>query len=844
MYDAVNSIERTHTPYAVDYVAPAFSSREAAVIAAARTTLAGLYPLQLATIENAYQTALAAIADGPAEDAGVAVGELVGSQILAIRSTDHAFDPSTYTPKAEPGHWQPAPPLDNVMALGANWGAVTPFALASGNQFRPPAPPDMTSAAYTIAFNEVKSLGEKNSPTRTAEQTEIGVFWGYDRAGMGPPTVLYNAIARQIALQEGNTLSENARLFALHNIAQADAGIVAWDAKFVYDFWRPITAIRGADHDGNPNTVSDPDWEPLGAPGGGVVADFTPPFPAYTSGHATFGAAFFGTLANFYGTDKYQFSVESDELPGVTRHFRSFSQASAENARSRVYLGVHWNFDDLYGQSTGYEVADYAFANILEPLDPGTAIVATGADVGFAPRVRVFDATNRVLLEEFDAFAPAFRGGVRVATGDIDRDGVEDIVAAAGIGGGPHVRVFSGATGAVIRDFFAYDSRFTGGVHVATGDIDGDGFDDIITGADAGGGPHVKVFSGATGAELRSFYAYDPAFTGGVRVAIGDVNNDNALDIITSAGPGGGPHICVFSGVDNSVIRTFYAYSPNFAGGAYVTSGDFDSDGFDDIATGAGAGGGPHVRIVSGQNGTDLLSMFAYAPNFHGGVRVGVVDSDNDGRPDLLTAPGQGSAAAVRTFDGLSGQMVNQFVAYGAFTGGAFVAGFGSRGATLESAKGEAEVYIQAPEYTAEELRPLLTAAVQRWRGVGLSDQLLAQLNQVQLIVSDLAGATLGTSYGDVIVIDHNAAGHGWFFDSTPSDDAEFTLVDGRLQGNADSMAGAQFDLLTAIMHEVGHVLGLGHRGADLDNLMNATLPAAMRRTPAAQDVDTVFATL
>jgi membrane-associated phospholipid phosphatase len=170
-----------------------------------------------------------------------------------------------------------------------------------------------------------------------------------------------------ISLARGHSLVDNARLFALANIAQADAGIVAWDAKYVYDLWRPIAAIREAGTDSNPLTEADPDWVPLGAPGGGEIPDFTPPFPAYTSGHATFGAAVLKTAAHFFGTDEIHFTIGSDELPGVYRSYGTLSDAAAENARSRIYLGIHWNFDDTFGRSTGEHVADYVFETLMLP---------------------------------------------------------------------------------------------------------------------------------------------------------------------------------------------------------------------------------------------------------------------------------------------------------------------------------------------------------------------------------------------------------------------------------------------------------------------------------------------
>jgi len=200
---------------------------------------------------------------------------------------------------------------------------------------------------------------------RTADQTQAGMFWAYDRKGMGSPLMIYDEAVMTIAQLKHNTMRQNARLFALFGMAEADSGFTAWNAKYTYNFWRPITAIRNADQDGNPNTVADPNWVPLGAPGDGVVPDFTPPFPAYISGHSTFGAAAFETLKDFYGTDRVHFTLMSDELPGVLRSFNSFSQAAAENGMSRIYLGIHWSFDNLNGQATGRSVADYVFQHEL-----------------------------------------------------------------------------------------------------------------------------------------------------------------------------------------------------------------------------------------------------------------------------------------------------------------------------------------------------------------------------------------------------------------------------------------------------------------------------------------------
>jgi hypothetical protein len=303
----------------------------------------------------------------------------VARAILRLRQGDGSERNPSYSPATDPGHWGPDPLNSGQKALGAGWGQVRPFALASGAQFRAAPPPALTSAEYAAAFDEVKQLGGDGiqTPTnRTPEQTQIGLFWGYDGPGLGTPPRLYNQAVRTIALAQGNSVVRDARLFALVNIAMADAGIAAWDTKYTYDFWRPVAAIRAAGSDNNPTTVADPSWTPLGAPGDGIVPDFTPPFPAYTSGHATFGAAAFQVLADFYGRDDINFTLTSDEFDGVrrprvTRSYTSFSQAAEENGASRIYLGIHWPFDNTAGQAQGRSIADYVFQHVLAPIHPG-----------------------------------------------------------------------------------------------------------------------------------------------------------------------------------------------------------------------------------------------------------------------------------------------------------------------------------------------------------------------------------------------------------------------------------------------------------------------------------------
>jgi len=367
VYDAVNDIERTGAVFKVDVHAPHRASPQAAASEAAYTVLLALYPSYATQLQATMAQSLAAVPAGPARNAGVKVGQEVADGILAWRANDGSAISVPYVPGTEPGQWRPTPP-DYTVAWGPEWGKVKTFAIASTAPYLPPPPPALDSPEYAAALNQVESLGALDSATRTADQTQAGIFWCYDAPATGTPPVHDDQIVEEIALQEHNSLAQNARLFGLINVAQGDAGIVAWNAKYSYNFWRPVTAIHLANTDGNPATVADPTWTPLGSVNTAGKPSFTPPFPGYVSGHATFGGTVFTILADFYRTDNVHFTITSDQLPGVTRSFDSFSAASLENAWSRVYLGVHFWFDETGGISIGDSLGNHIFDRIMGPV--------------------------------------------------------------------------------------------------------------------------------------------------------------------------------------------------------------------------------------------------------------------------------------------------------------------------------------------------------------------------------------------------------------------------------------------------------------------------------------------
>jgi FG-GAP-like repeat/FG-GAP repeat len=290
---------------------------------------------------------------------------------------------------------------------------------------------------------------------------------------------------------------------------------------------------------------------------------------------------------------------------------------------------------------------------------------------GGPPNVRLFGIQGN-LRGSFFAFAPAFTGGVYVAAGDVNGDKTADIVTGSGAGTTAHVKVFDGKTGALLRQLDPFTSSFTGGVRVAVGDVNGDGTPDLIAGAGPGGGPAITAFDGKTGKQLLSFLAFDSSFRGGVYVAAGDVNGDGRADVIAGAGPGGGPVVKTFSGADNKLLGSFDAFDAAFTGGVRVAAGDVNGDGRADIVTGPGAGAitpngpGPggnqyNVNVFNGVQGKLLHSFFAFDALFSHGVSVAAGDVNGDGRADIIAGSGPSGTPRIRAIGGVGGSTLGAF---------------------------------------------------------------------------------------------------------------------------------------------------------------------------------------
>ena len=377
VHDAINAIDRRSRPYAYDATAAGPASIDAAAAAAARDTLVAVIATLpesaqcvtdgIADVNASYAVALAAIPAGPAKTNGVALGQAAAAAIVALRAGDGSdiewldFD---YPQSTEPGVWRftpDGPPL----AFAVTWGQVTPFVLKHSSQFGPPPPYHLASKKYAADYNEIKRLGGDDVTTpsaRTADQTEIGLFW------IESSPFAWNRLARAVSADRGFLLWENARLFALLNLAMADGYIASWEAKYRYNFWRPITAIRLGDTDGNPDTEAEADWTPL---------EPTYPMPDHDSGHAVQGGVAAEILKLVFGTDNIAFTACSMTLPAgqkcddpapVLRSYSSFTQAANENSVSRIYIGIHFRRAVEEGERHGRKIAAYAVHQFVKPV--------------------------------------------------------------------------------------------------------------------------------------------------------------------------------------------------------------------------------------------------------------------------------------------------------------------------------------------------------------------------------------------------------------------------------------------------------------------------------------------
>lgn len=305
----------------------------------------------------------------------------------------------------------------------------------------------------------------------------------------------------------------------------------------------------------------------------------------------------------------------------------------------------------------------------------GYSDLAFGAGIGQLPRVQIVSGRDGQLLGEYSAYDDAFTGGVNVAIGDINGDGTPDLITAPNTAGGPHVKVFNGANGQLLESYFAYAPDFTGGVNLASGDVDSDGMAEVITGAGVGGGPHIRVFQRG-GQVVQSYFAFDSSLRGGAFVASAELDQDGAADVVTGAGPGGGPHVRAFSGRTNAELASFFAFEPSFSGGVTVSADRLRGLPAASIITGAASNGGPHVKVFTATGGREYGGLFAYDAEFSGGVRLASADINGDEIPDIISAPGPGGGPHVRMLDGATG---NELAGFFALQAGQPSGGFSQR---------------------------------------------------------------------------------------------------------------------------------------------------------------------
>ena len=349
MFDAVNSIESKYRPYLVQLPATAAASKEAAAAVAAGTVLGSVDPQAQAEIKAALAAYLVAIPDSAAKAEGIKLGEAVATKILEARANDGARAPDTYRPRTTTGVYVPTAP-----AWAPQWPGVKPFAMTSASQFRPVAPIALKSAEWAANYNEIKELGGRTSAKRSARQTEDARFW------LAVDGRVYYPVIRSLAKTKEVSLIDSARLFALTAIARADALIAVFEAKYHYEFWRPVTAIRNGDIDDNPATERDAAWQPI---------DATPMHPEYPCAHCIASASLAGVVQAVFGTAEIpEVSITSPTAPGVVHRWTNVRTFSNEVSEARIFAGFHYRFSNNVGQDMGYKIGEYVVKNFMQPL--------------------------------------------------------------------------------------------------------------------------------------------------------------------------------------------------------------------------------------------------------------------------------------------------------------------------------------------------------------------------------------------------------------------------------------------------------------------------------------------
>jgi hypothetical protein len=354
MFDAVNSIEQHYKPYKVQLPAPPDTSKEAAAAAAAATVLIKLVPDAASDIQSALSGYLATLPESEGRSKGIELGQEVAARILEARANDGASAPDAYRPKTKPGVYIPTP-----ITVGSQFSNVTPFALPSPSQFRPKPPPSLKSEQWARDYNEIKDLGEKNSTKRTARQTEDARFWLL----VGPRST--HPLPRQVAIARNMSVLDSARFMALVSAATMDAMIAVFDAKYKYEFWRPITAIRNGDIDGNPATERVATWQPI---------DATPMHPEYPCAHCITSSAIAAVIEGLLGTDEIpEVALTSPFAPGVTHRFTNLRAYLEEVANARIYAGFHYRNSTIFGQEMGQKIGDWVVKSVMQPVQAAMA---------------------------------------------------------------------------------------------------------------------------------------------------------------------------------------------------------------------------------------------------------------------------------------------------------------------------------------------------------------------------------------------------------------------------------------------------------------------------------------